>query len=306
LAFTVLVILWGAYVRATGSGNGCGRNWPTCQGSFVPSVGATKTPMAMVIELTHRATSGLAFLLVVGQLVWALKLFPRGSGGRRAAIAATVFMITEAALGAGLVLFEMVAGNKSIARAWWVSAHLLNTFALLAAQAVTIFYAGAAAGPTRRDRFAFRVAVGLMVGALLVGTSGAIAALGDTLFPVASLAEGFRQDLSPTAHAFVRLRVWHPVLACTLGVTALLLTGAIASRSRGRLRSLATATAGVVLVQLALGFANLALRAPVAMQLVHLLVADAVWLHFVLLASRAAHVPDDGAAAVTAVAAPAV
>lgn len=309
LAFTMLVILWGAYVRASGSGNGCGRDWPTCHGSFVPAAptGAGHSTAATLIEFTHRATSGLALLLMVGQTVWAFRLFPRRHTGRRAAGAALAFMLLDAALGAGLVLFEMVADNKSVARAGWMSAHLMVTFGMLAAQALTIFIASL--GPTpvasHRDRFALRAALALMAGALLVGTSGAVAALGDTLYPSASLAEGLRQDLSPSSHVFVRLRVWHPVLAVIVGGSALILAGVIAGRARGRLRALATATAAVVLLQMAVGLVNLVLRAPIPLQMIHLLVADAVWLHLAVLAASAAHVPDQadeghGAVAISA------
>src|SRR5262245_62965642 len=55
--------------------------------------------------------------------------------------AAMFFMLMEAAIGAGLVLFEMVAENKSIARAMWISAHLINTFLLIAALTLTAWVA---------------------------------------------------------------------------------------------------------------------------------------------------------------------
>jgi len=119
---------------------------------------------------------------------------------------------------------------------------------------------------------------------LLTASSGAIAALGDTLFPARSLAEGLRQDFAPAAHLFLRVRISHPALAVATAALLLMVAGMIAGRdSAGRVRPFATAAAGLVLAQLALGFVNLAMLAPTALQLLHLLCADAVWLGFVFL-----------------------
>jgi heme A synthase len=289
LAATLGVILWGAYVRATGSGAGCGSHWPTCNGAIVPRNPSTAT----VIEFAHRTSSGIAFVLVVIQLVFAWRLFPRGHGVRRAAAAGMALMVSEALVGAGLVLFEMVAGNTAVARAYWMAAHLLNTFALLAALGLCAWRArpGAeadvatnSAAPVDR-RFRGAMTAGLAA-VLLVAISGAVVALGDTLFPASSLGEGLRQDLAPGAHLFVRLRLYHPLLAVLAGIYLLVVTALIASRDpSGRLRRPASTAAALVLGQLGLGFANLALLAPVALQILHLLAADLVWLSLVVLAA---------------------
>jgi heme a synthase len=283
LLFTLAVILWGAFVRATGSGAGCGSHWPTCNGEVIPRAPSTET----VIEFTHRSTSGIAFLLVVAQLVWALRLFPRRHPARRAAIAGMVLMVTEAGVGAGLVLFEMVAGNQSVARGAWTIAHLLNTFALVAALFLTVWLAAPrlpGSGGTSRAA-ALGVAAGL-AGLMAVAASGAIAALGDTLFPVETFAQGWQQDLSPTAHLFIRLRVWHPVMAVVVGGGLLAGTLAIVVNDRPRgARPAAVAAAILVLVQLGIGLGNLALLAPIPLQLVHLLVADLLWLALIHLAA---------------------
>jgi heme A synthase len=281
LAFTVAVILWGAYVRASGSGAGCGSHWPTCNGEVIPRPHSVAT----VIELAHRLTSGIVFLLVAVQLALALRIFPRGHGARRAAAAAMIFIVTEALIGAGLVRFEMVAANKSGVRAAWVGAHLLNTFALVASLVVTGWRgrdrppAGEPLGPA--------LSAGLLaaLGAtLLVAVSGAIAALGDTLFPVRTFAEGWRQDLSPTAHLFVRLRVFHPLLAAMTAAGLLSLTLVMVTRDRpAGARGPATLVAALVLAQIAAGLLNLALLAPIPLQIVHLLLADVVWIALVRL-----------------------
>jgi heme A synthase len=289
LGATLAVIVWGAYVRATGSGAGCGSHWPDCNGQIVPRNPSTAT----LIEFVHRSSSGVAFLLVFAQLILAWRAFPRGHGVRRAAAAGFALMITEALVGAGLVIFEMVAGNTQTARAFWMAAHLLNTFALLAALGLCAWRSrppGPVLAPSPSPPFVdtrFRGAVvGGLVALLAVATSGAVVALGDTLFPARSLSEGFRQDFAAGAHLFVRLRLFHPLLAVAAGIYLLVVTGMLASRDlSGRLRRPASVTAALVILQMGIGFANLALLAPVALQLIHLLAADLVWLAAIVLAA---------------------
>jgi heme A synthase len=287
IAVTVGVILWGAYVRASGSGAGCGSHWPTCNGQVIPRAPSVAT----LIELTHRITSGLAFFLILGQLVWAVRLFPRRHAARRAAMVSMALILSEALIGGGLVLFEMVAHNKSLARAAWVATHLANTFALVAALVLTRFFARGSGW--QRDRSARRTTTALlagMAGTLLVAVSGAIAALGDTLFPARSLAEGLEQDLSATAHLFVRLRVLHPLLAVVLAAYLLAVGATLVLRERAPgLRAPATALAALVLAQLAAGLLNLVLLAPIPLQLIHLLLADLVWIALSWLVARASY-----------------
>lgn len=281
LAFTLAVILWGAYVRASGSGAGCGNHWPTCNGEIIPRPKSIET----IIEFVHRTTSGIAFLLVLVQLIWALRAFPRGHGVRRAAGAAMVLMVTEALVGAGLVVFEMVAENKSVARAAWMAVHLLNTFALVSALTLAI----RAAGPVRASPApGTRAGLSLgLLGLLVVAISGSVAALGDTLFRVQSLAQGLTQDLSPAAHVFVRLRVWHPVFALVVGTGLLVVTGRIVASDRpAGARPLASVVAALVLAQLAVGLVNLGLLAPIPLQIVHLLLADLLWIALVFLRAQ--------------------
>ena len=236
-----------------------------------------------LIEFSHRLTSGVALLLVLGLVVGALRAFPPGHAARRWAWASFAFILGEAAVGAGLVLFELVADNKSMARALFMGTHLINTFFLLGALTLTAFHAGR----ERKEpgRLSPSTAAGLL-GMLLVGASGAIAALGDTLFPAGTLAEALRQDLSPTAHLLVRLRTLHPFLSITVG--ALLVW--LAARSLREVgapesRRPARAVVGLVFAQCLLGVVNVALLAPVVLQIAHLLLADALWIALVLLAA---------------------
>lgn len=283
LAYTLLVILWGAYVRASGSGAGCGSHWPTCNGELVPRAPAVAT----MIELTHRITSGLALPLVIVLAICAFRWLPRGHVGRAASVASVALMVTEAAIGAGLVLFEMVAHDASLARGAWMSAHLINTFFLLGAMAVTAFCDEGGATPRlgARPRAAPLLVVGL--GAmLLTGVTGAIAALGDTLFPARSFAEGLAHDAAPGAHLFVQLRVLHPFVAAGAAVILLIVSASL-TKAGGQTERRATWVGAGVLGQVALGVVNLALAAPTAMQLVHLLGADLVWIALVALTTSA-------------------
>lgn len=289
LGYNLAVILLGAVVRATGSGAGCGSHWPLCNGEVVPRAPA----LATLIEFSHRATSGLALLMVIGLYVAARRGFAKGDPVRFWAGASLLLILSEAGVGAGLVLFELVAHDQSLARALFMGTHLLNTFFLLAALALAAFHATHAVAPEpARRALPAPAAVAALAGMLLVGSSGAIAALGDTLFPAASLSEGLAQDLAPAAHALVRLRVWHPVIAVVVGA-GLLALAARAGRP-GTTRRLAQAVGVLVVVQTLAGALNLALLAPVGLQLLHLLLADLLWIALVLLteASRVRREPE--------------
>ena len=146
LGWNVAVILWGAFVRASGSGAGCGAHWPLCNGEIVPRAPAVAT----LVELTHRLTSGIALLLVFYLAYRVFRERPAGHPGRRAAASCVVFILSEAAVGAGLVLFRLVADNESVARALFMSVHLMNTFVLLACLTLTAHFTTADARPSLR------------------------------------------------------------------------------------------------------------------------------------------------------------
>lgn len=317
LGYNLLVVLWGAFVRATGSGAGCGSHWPLCNGEVLPRPESLET----VVEFTHRLTSGIDGLLVLALLVWAFRLFPRRHPVRFGAVWAFLFLVSESLVGAGLVRFELVADNASTARALVMMAHLLNTFLLLAGLTVTAAWArlpfgdpaddGAEAedgAPSRRwlplvvrpsDPVPWVLGLGV-VGMLLLGVSGAIAALGDTLFPVSSFQEGWAQKLDPAAHILVRLRIWHPAVALAVGLWVMLSAGWLRRRRPvAPVRRVTAVLVGIYLVQLVLGVVNVLLAAPVWMQLVHLLVADLAWIALVLLVLDALSPEATAAAAAT-------
>ena len=216
----------------------------------------------------------------------ALRRFPRGHATRSASGWSLFFMTTEALVGAGLVLFRMVADNPSTARAGWMAAHLINTFLLLAALTWMALSARTSEGVRfRRDVWSRRAFGGAVVAILLVGVSGAVAALGDTLFPSESLIDGIRDDFSATSHIFLKLRLWHPVIAVFGSGYLIWLAAALMRREPGSAtRALGLTLGALVVLQIGLGLLNVALLAPVWLQLVHLLFADAAWIVLVVLA----------------------
>jgi heme A synthase len=284
LAYNIAVVLWGAYVRATGSGAGCGEHWPLCNGVVIPPAPSTAT----LIEFSHRITSGLALAAVVALLAWAWRVCAAGHLARRAAAWSLFFMVTEAAVGAGLVLFQLVADNATMARAMFMAVHLVNTFILLGCLALTAWWLSGGMPVSVRDhRVAAASVLLLSIGILLTGTSGAVAALGDTLFPNGSLGAALQADLSPASHLLIRLRLLHPAFAVVVAAGLMFGTGRLV-RGHGRPAvRLARSVAVLSGVQLALGAVNIILLAPVWMQMIHLLVADLLWIAFVLTGATA-------------------
>jgi cytochrome c oxidase assembly protein subunit 15 len=285
LGYVLAVILWGAYVRASGSGAGCGSHWPLCNGEVIPRAASAQT----MIEFTHRITSGLSALAVFAQLIWTFRVFESGSRVRRWALGASGLMVLEALIGAGIVLLEYVADNQSVGRALWMVLHLINTFLLVGALTLTAHVSGGGHAPQWRPFGWPRiVALAAVLGTLFAGASGAVAALGDTLFPPQSLGTALAADLSSTAHVLVKLRIVHPFAALFVGAFLLfsrvLLAGPSASRDAQRWGMWLRVT---VLSQLALGLINVLLLAPTWMQLVHLLVADVVWICLVMMLAHA-------------------
>lgn len=274
LGYNLAVILWGAVVRATGSGAGCGDHWPLCNGTVAPLAPTVHT----LIEFTHRVMSGLDLAAVAVLVIWSRRAFPREHAVRLGAALSGTFLITEALIGAGLVLLKKVAQN---ADGWWNSVHVLNTLALVGSLALTAWWASGHKDARPRGHVTIGSWLGLGSFALLA-VSGVIAALGDTLFPARSLTQGFAQDFDPASSMFLRLRIWHPAIAAAVCLW-ILFYALSASAAGGVLRKLAYAVLGIMALQMAAGALNLLLLAPVGLQLLHLLLADVLWIALVLL-----------------------
>jgi len=281
LGLLLFVIVYGAWVRITGSGAGCGSHWPTCNGEVIPHSPSIET----MIEFGHRASSGLLGLMALGLVIFAF----RATLPRRARIAACVtllFVIIEALVGAGLVLGELVKDDASVARAVVIALHLVNTLALTAAATLT-----AAWSTMSQDdpglRLSGRSGAMLILSAIalvLICMTGAVTALGDTLFPPGANALGSALAEGP-AHFLVRLRIFHPALAVIGAIIVLVAAGfARSQRADPKVAKRALMLQIFVVVQVMAGVMNIVLDAPSGLQLVHLLLAQTVWVHLVLLA----------------------
>jgi cytochrome c oxidase assembly protein subunit 15 len=295
--YNILVIVWGALVRASGSGAGCGNRWPLCNGQIVPVSPGFHT----IIEFTHRTMVGGSTLLVLALLVWTFRATVKHQAARALAVVSTLLLLNEAFLGALLVKLNYVTGNQSTGRIVLLAIHLGNTLLLLAALTLTARFLST--GQRWADLPLSRRLIGMIEGlvtTIAVGITGSIAALGDTLFPAASLHASIAQDLAAGSPMLLRLRLVHPALALIAALFALWLaalarrkrsshTGSNASdsgefnqtairvqqASRAHLANLLLILLGL---QLVLGVADVLLLAPAWMQLLHLLGADLFWI----------------------------
>lgn len=281
LAYTLGVILWGAFVRATGSGAGCGNHWPTCNGQIIPRPEEIET----IIELTHRVTSAFLGVLIIIMVVWAFRLYAPGHVVRKGAVWSLIFVIIEGLLGAGLVIFELVGLNQSSERAIAMALHLVNTLILVGFLTVTAWWASGGRAPRwpGQNRLNWLLGIGV-VGMLIVGASGAVTALGDTLF----IHEGVRVDSSPTTEFLVQLRLWHPALAVATGLFVMLASTAVyRMRPSNHTLFFSRLVKVTFIIQLFAGVLNVYLMVPIWMQLIHLLLADIIWIAWVLLGATA-------------------
>ena len=281
VGYNLIVILWGVFLRASYSGDGCGQHWVTCQGEVIPSAPELKT----VIEFSHRITTVIAGFVVIALVIWAFRAFERGSWVRRAAVLSLVFIIAEGLVGRGLVLTGNTAANWTPTRPYWTAGHLINTFLLVAFLALTAWFANRS-----RPRFNWpaKIWVLLAIGLsaiLLVGVSGSMASLAHMLFPSTSLGEGVAKDFDAASHYLLRLRISHPILSIITAVYLIFLSGWIRKWSADdvKVSFWSNALAILVLAQLAFGAATLFTLAPIIMQLGHLLLADLVWIAYILM-----------------------
>lgn len=284
LAYNIVVILWGVFLRASKSGDGCGQHWLTCHGEIIPSAPELKT----VIEFSHRLTSGLAFIAVLILVVWAFRKFGKGHYIRKTAVVSFIFIITEALVGAGLVLTGNTAETLTASRPFWMAGHLINTFILLAFLSLTAWFAsGGKRFDFKTEPKALLFLALAILGILFVGVSGSVAALSSMLFPSASLTEGVAKDFSETSHILLRLRVFHPILSIMVGVFLIFLASWFKSKANGNIwiKRWANVLSILILIQFAWGALTLLTLAPIVMQLVHLFLADAIWITFVLMSA---------------------
>lgn len=272
LLYTLAVILFGAYVRISGSGAGCGEHWPSCEGEVIPS--DLIKNHAKAIEYTHRVTSGLSGILVILLVIGVYRDRESSKSARRMALFSFVLVITEGLLGASLVLFRWVGLDASLGRGLMMPLHLGNTYLLLTALTLTWKSLQQNKGELQLNRNRAVLIGGFLL--LATGMFGALAALGDTLFP------GTR-GLITEGHTYLKLRNIHPFLAL-LAIGHVL---AVSVRQRDRYpatlfgKYLLCDVVGVLTaLQGIIGVVNIALSAPAWLQIVHLLGSDVLWISY--------------------------
>jgi cytochrome c oxidase assembly protein subunit 15 len=285
LAYFIAVILWGGLVRATGSGAGCGDHWPLCNGTVMQHSPRVDT----MIEFTHRITSGLSFFSAVGLMVWTLAATVRGHLARAASVAVVILTLIEAVIGALLVKLGLTAQSQSPLRAPYLALHLTNTLLLLAALTLTAHFLSRARGYTRNTIHMVApagAAAGVLI-VLVVGVTGSLAALGDTLFPATSIGAALAQDFSATSEWLVRWRWTHPTVAffSSIFLIWLLVRGSRRSTVWDN-RGLSALVLILLAAQYLLGVLDVVLLAPVWLQVAHLLGADVLWAALVVLTAR--------------------
>lgn len=275
LILCFFIILWGAWVRLSGSGAGCGDHWPLCNGQIIPVTDSFKT----FIEFTHRLSSGVFGITVFWVFLLAFKSKKENPRFFRSSVAALILTIIEAGIGAVLVKRGLVVDNSSIERAVVIALHLANTFLLLMSLVASLFFSFSTEkreSQLLKQDILWPIATLLLL--LLVGSSGAVTALGDSLFPEASLMEGFQKDFSKSSHFLIRLRFLHPllaVLACSFFYYLLV------RWEKFEMRYISTGfVQAFIIFSLGFGVLNLSLLAPVWSALTHLLIADILWCLF--------------------------
>ena len=270
LILSIASILAGAYVRATGTGDGCGATWPTCKGKIIPALSDTSE----LIEFTHRSVSGV--LLVVTLIIFSkTRKFQRGSLVRKVTNYLTFFVIFEALIGAVIVVFEWVGLNSSLPRIIAVPIHLVNTFGLLGSYAILY--------KILRDELEniknmfnknFLVISSLF---LLSGATGSITALADVLFPSTSFVEGFLADFDRTSEVLTRLRILHPIISSTLSIILYFYATGIRKKYNVSVRPLQT----LILIAVFLGVINVLSNIVLPLSILHLAIADFLWISYI-------------------------
>ena len=270
LFLSIVSILAGAFVRATGSGDGCGATWPTCKGRIIPAL----TDTSELIEFSHRSVSGL--LLVVTLIIFSkTRKFQKGSLVKSVTNYLTFFVIFEAIIGAIIVLFEWVGLNSSLPRIVAVPIHLVNTFGLLGCYAILYKIVE---DDLKEIKSIFNknfILISLLF--LLSGATGSITALADALFPSASFIEGFLEDFDKTSEALTRLRILHPIISSALSVVLYVYSTRINKKYGVNVKLLKT----FVIVAVLLGVFNVISNIVLPLSILHLAIADFLWISYI-------------------------
>lgn len=276
LLYNLAAVAWGVYVRAAKYGDGCGSHWPLCDGDSTPLMG----PVARIVESSHRIMTSLDGVLVFILLLWSFQAFGKGHLVRKAAVASMAMTIVEGLLGAALVKYRLVVNNDSALRAGFMAGHVVSTFLLMGCIVVTVLAATNVRSTKWRGQASI-LAIGGIGGAglVLLAIGGAISALGHQLRPVTDVLQA---AMNPNTFWMVRLQPLHPLIAVTVGLYITLAAALISHlRPDPNVRKAARWMVGLYFVQLAIGAWNIWLKAPIGMQMTHLIMADANWISLI-------------------------
>jgi len=263
LIYTLLTMVWGVWVRLSGSGDGCGKDWPLCKQSFLP------TDHLAFIEWTHRLSSGFCLLLICGLWLLSLKIYPKHHLIKKLTSLAFVLIVVEALIGALLVLESLVAFNPSNLRVFVLAFHLINSLVLIAV--LTLCHKAAFWNQIQIEKPQFYFVLAFP----LLALTGNIASLAGMLFPTLSLSESLALDFLPTAHITLKLRILHPVFALLF----VFLLGGVALFFKKNFKFLFF----FALFAALFGFITLINLSPLWMKISHLWFAYLLWIYLVHL-----------------------
>ena len=270
LFLSIVSILAGAFVRATGSGDGCGATWPTCKGRIIPAL----TDTSELIEFSHRSVSG--FLLIVTLIIFSkTRKLHKASLVKSVTNYLTFFVIFEAIIGAVIVLFEWVGLNSSLPRIIAVPIHLVNTFGLLGSYAILYKILEDDIQEIKSIFNKNFILISFLF--LLSGATGSITALADVLFPSASFIEGFLADFDKTSEVLTRLRILHPIISTILSIVLYLHSTRINKKYGVNVKLLKT----FVIIAVSLGVLNVLSNIILPLSILHLAIADFLWISYI-------------------------
>ncbi len=274
-------VVFGAIVRITGSGLGCGTHWPDCYGSFTPTPNAPN----LLVEITHRYGAAALSLAIVALAIFAwMRRSESGVDGRggvlRPSLLALLLVIVAAVFGAVTVKMELATGV--------VVTHLAIAMSLLAVLVVIVVRAGGFGSPaiTARSPRTFRsgrAAVGLtflalVLGALTANTPGA---------PIA--CQGFPLCRVIAEHGTpLWIQVTHRIMAFLLLLHLIGIIMGVKKRAEpGPIRSAAWAALSIVVLQILIAAAMVEMHLPASLRSLHQAVGTALWISVVVLTSLA-------------------
>jgi heme a synthase len=275
LGVACLHLVFGAVVRISGSGLGCGTTWPRCYGSWFPPLSRPD----LIIEVMHRYLASVVTLSLLALWVAAWRRRgERGVGGRggvlRAATAAVVTVFAVAVLGGVTVKL----GNAP----WTVVAHWTLAMTLLGMLAAAVVRAGGMGGAGAREQrttrtFVRSANVAAAMAFLTVAMGGLtanfpFAAVGCTTFPFC----GANPEAPPSA---VHIQLTHRTIAVLLALYLVWLGVTAGRKTVGpTVKRALYATVALVILQVAIAASMVLLHLPSPLRSLHEAAGVAIWL----------------------------